>query len=121
LTPSYAHRFSAVNSGIPACLTGSLESTYETLSVKINPDYMAGKFRLLFGSFFRSVHQLWLEVIGALFIALAAVFAMSAFQEYRKLTISQGAGFWVVTTAAVLSVVTLCFGIHSFWKARKLR
>ena len=81
---------------------------------------MAGKFRLLFGGIFRSLHQLWLEVIGALFIALAVIFALSAFQEYRKLATSQG-GAWIVVSAVLLSLATLGFGIHSFWKARKLR
>ena len=77
---------------------------------------MAGKLRLIFGDFFRSLHQLWLEVIGALFVALAVVFGASAVSEYRK-----GAGLWIVASAVFLSLLTFGFGIHSFWKARKLR
>ena len=82
---------------------------------------MAGKFRILFGDFFRSLHQLWLEVIGALFIALPVVFGASAIQEYRKYSASEEVGVWLFTSAAGLSLLTLAFGIHSFWKARKLR
>ena len=82
---------------------------------------MAGKLRLLFSDFFRSVHQLWLEVIGALFLALGVVFAISAFQEYRKISEAGSSGSWAVASAGVLSFVTFAFGIHSFWKARKLR
>ena len=81
---------------------------------------MAGKLRLIFGDFFRSMHQLWLEVIGALFLALAVVFGVSAVQEYRKLSNPEGAGTWVVIAAVVLSLLTFVFGLHSFWKARKL-
>ena len=84
-------------------------------------DPMAGKLRLIFGDFFRSLHQLWLEVIGALFLALAVVFAVSAFQEYRKIANAEGAGLWIVISAVFLSLLTFGFGIHSFWKARKLR
>ena len=82
---------------------------------------MAGKLRIIFGDFFRSLHQLWLEVIGALFLALGVIFGISAFQEYRKLATTKGTGYWVVGSAVVLSLVTIAFGIHSFWKARKLR
>jgi hypothetical protein len=92
-----------------------------TVSVKMISGTMAGKLRLIFGDFFRSMHQLWLEVIGALFFALAVVFAISAVQEYRKLADVEGAGIWIVMSAAVLSILTLGFGVHSFWKARKMR
>ena len=84
-------------------------------------DSMAGKLRIIFGDFFRSLHQLWLEVIGALFLALGVIFGFSAFQEYQKLGQAEHAGPWVVVSAAVLSLLTIAFGIHSFWKARKLR
>jgi hypothetical protein len=82
---------------------------------------MAGKFRLIFGDFFRSMHQLWLEVIGALFLALSVVFGLSAVQEFRKYSTDQDTGLWLITSATALSLITLAFGIHSFWKARKLR
>jgi hypothetical protein len=82
---------------------------------------MGGKFRLLFSDFFRSMHQLWLEVIGALFLALAVIFGLSAVQEFRRYSAAQDSGLWVFAAATALSLVTLAFGIHSFWKARKLR
>jgi hypothetical protein len=82
---------------------------------------MAGKLRLIFGDFFRSMHQLWLEVIGALFFALGVIFGLSAVQEYRKLETVEGTGPWIIGSAAVLSLLTFGFGVHSFWKARKLR
>ena len=82
---------------------------------------MSSKLRVIFHDFFRSAHQLWLEVMGALFLVLGVAFALSAFREYRKLdTLSETPG-WLVIAAAALSVLTLAFGIHSFWKARKLR
>jgi uncharacterized membrane protein len=80
---------------------------------------MAGKFKLAFGSVVRSLHQLWLEVTGTFLIAFAAVFGYHAVKEYRKYGQSDDSILWVIA-AAGLSLVTLSFGIHSFWKARKL-
>ena len=81
---------------------------------------MAGKFKLAFGSLFRSLHQLWLEVTGAFLLLFAAAFGFYAVREYRKFPESADS-LWGVAGAAGLSVLTLGFGIHSFWKARKLR
>jgi uncharacterized membrane protein len=80
---------------------------------------MAGKFKLAFGSVVRSLHQLWLEVTGTALLAFAAVFGYHAIKEYRKYGESADNMVWVIS-AAGLSLVTLSFGIHSFWKARKL-
>jgi uncharacterized membrane protein len=80
---------------------------------------MAGKFKLAFGSVVRSLHQLWLEVTGTCLIAFAAIFGYHAVKEYRKYGQSDDSILWVIA-AAGLSLVTLSFGIHSFWKARKL-
>ena len=81
---------------------------------------MAGKFKLAFGSLLRSLHQLWLEVTGAFLLLFAAAFGFYAVREYRKFPESADS-LWGVAGAAGLSVLTLGFGIHSFWKARKLR
>jgi hypothetical protein len=41
-------------------------------------------------------------------------------KEYREYVASVD-NPWGIIGAAALSVLTLGFGIHSFWKARKLR
>jgi hypothetical protein len=84
---------------------------------------MAGKIKLIFGSLLRSLHQLWLEVVGSLFVVLSFAFGATAVKEYRKYTDSSLAGkkMWLLISVALMSVLTLAFGIHSFWKARKLR
>jgi hypothetical protein len=81
---------------------------------------MAGKFKLAFGSFVRSLHQLWLEVTGAFLLIFAAAFGFYGVNEYRKLPES-AASLWEILGAVGLCFLTLGFGIHSFWKARKLR
>ena len=75
---------------------------------------------MAFGGLFRSLHQLWLEVTGAFLLVFAAAFGFYAFREFRNIQVSVG-NLWEVIASAGLSILTLCFGVHSFWKARKLR
>jgi len=82
---------------------------------------MAGKFKVIFADFLRSLHQLWLEVIGAFFIAFALAFGFHAFKEYRRYVAAAEGITWQFGFAAALSLLTFAFGIHSFWKSRKLR
>jgi hypothetical protein len=81
---------------------------------------MAGKLTTMFSRLWKQLHQLWLEVIGALFLVFSAAFGFHAVSEYRK-----SAGFPEnpagIVGAAILALLTLGFGVHSFWKARKLR
>jgi hypothetical protein len=76
---------------------------------------MAAKFKLIFGSFLKSIHQLWLQFTGAFLLIFGVAFGFHAMKEAR------GDNVLAVVAAASLSLVTLVFGIHSFWKARKLR
>ena len=80
---------------------------------------MAGKFKMVFGGLIRSLHQLWLEVTGTFLIGFAAAFGYNAFKEYRKYTVSPD-NLWMLATMVGLCLTMLGFGIHSFWKARKL-
>lgn len=80
---------------------------------------MAGKFKLAFGSLLKSLHMLWLEVTGAFLLAFAAAFGFYAVKEYRRFPESTD-NLWGIVGAAGLSALTLGFGIHSFWKSRKL-
>ena len=90
------------------------------LSSKMHTADMAGKFKIVFGKLLKSLHQLWLEVTGTFLLIFAGVFGYYAFKEYRKLP-ETTENIWGIGAAAGLSVLTLGFGIHSFWKSRKLR
>lgn len=81
---------------------------------------MAGKLKIVFGSFLKSIHQLWLEVTGTFLLIFAVVFAYYAIKEYKKFP-ETTENLWGIVAAAGLSILTLAFGIHSFWKSRKLR
>ena len=82
---------------------------------------MAGKAKLIFKDVIRSLHQFWLEISGVLFIGFSAIFGLHAVQEYRKYTATTEGEDWQLVSATALSIVTFVFGIHSFWKSRKLR
>ena len=82
---------------------------------------MAGKFKAAFGSLFKSLHQLWLEVTGTFMLLFAAALGFYAVKEYRKFPDPEADGMWQVVAAFGLSLLTVGFGVHSLWKARKLR
>jgi hypothetical protein len=86
---------------------------------------MASKLKTIFGGLFRTIHTLWLEVMGALFLVFAVMFGIYAVQAYRSyaaITGHNGAApsLLMIVSAAGLSLLTFGFGVHSFWKARKL-
>jgi hypothetical protein len=45
---------------------------------------MTRNLKLIFGDFLKSLRQLWLEVVGGIFLALGVVFVLAAIQEYRR-------------------------------------
>ena len=83
---------------------------------------MAAKLKVIFGNLLKSMHQLWLQFTGAFLIVFGAAFGFHAVKEYRKYAESTESGdsILALVAAASLSLLTLAFGIHSFWKARKL-
>ena len=86
---------------------------------------MPSKFKLIFGDFLRSVRRLWLEMMGALFLALALMFVLNTIAEFRKTTDPFRNWDWrtgfAIVGSAFFSVLMVAFSFHSFWKARKMR
>ena len=82
---------------------------------------MAGKLKQMFGGVVRSLHQLWLEVTGTFLVIIGLVLAWHVVQSYRNQAAEGEKQIWQLLASAVLSAVTLAFGIHSFWKSRNLR
>ncbi len=60
----------------------------------------------------RPIHILWNQMIGFLFIVLAAIFG------YRVVRAKEPVGLQLVGAAFV--VLIAWYGISSFWKARKI-
>lgn len=81
---------------------------------------MAGRIKSAFKDTFRILHTFALEVMGGFFVALALVGGTSVVQEYRRYTDGAEGAVWRVVLAVVFSVAMLAFGVHTFWKSRKV-
>jgi hypothetical protein len=69
-------------------------------------------------SFSRAAHQLWLEVMGLLFLIMALSFAIGTVREYGKYHAGgTGAGRVAITFCCALTFAW--FGLSSFWRARR--
>lgn len=68
--------------------------------------------------FARVLHQLWLEVTGFVFLALAGIGVFACGREY---TLHQAgkAGWGRVLVAVCFTLVFAWFGASSFWRVRK--
>ena len=85
---------------------------------------MSGKFKVIFGDFLRSARKLWLEMMGALFLALAVIFSLNTVAVYRKASHVISSWDWQtgfsILGSGFFSVLMLIFSLQSFWKSRKL-
>ena len=72
-----------------------------------------------FGNVFRILRRIWLEVTGAIFLALAAFGVPGAIREWRLL--EEGGSVLRLVTTILFIVMMAGFGIYSFWKSYRLR
>jgi hypothetical protein len=70
-------------------------------------------------SFGRVLHQLWLEVTGFTFLALAAVGAMAGIREYGKYQSGHASGPARLLLAVCFTVSFTWFGLSSFWRVKR--
>jgi hypothetical protein len=70
-------------------------------------------------SFGRVLHQLWLEVTGFTFLAMAAVGAMAGVREYGKYESGHATGPGRLLLAICFTVSFGWFGLSSFWRVRR--
>jgi hypothetical protein len=81
---------------------------------------MLERIRTSFKHTFRVLHTFALEVIGGFFLALAAYGGLDALRRYREYVAGGQGGLGIVLDALfILSM--LAFGLHSFWKSRKIQ
>jgi hypothetical protein len=69
------------------------------------------------------LHQLWLEVTGFTFLAMAGVGAMAGVREYGRYQSGHATGLGRLVLAVCFTVTFAWFGLSSFWrvKRKKLR
>ena len=70
-------------------------------------------------SFGRVLHQLWLEVTGFTFLAMAAVGAMALVREYGRYQSGHATGPARLVLAVCFTVSFTWFGLSSFWRVNK--
>lgn len=73
-----------------------------------------------FSEVIRILRLIWLEVTGAIFLALAAFGLPSAIREWRLLQGDNGSLIRFSTTVLFIGMMA-AFGIFSFWKSRRFR
>ena len=70
-------------------------------------------------SFGQVLHQLWLEVTGFTFLAIAGIGAMAGFREYGKYQSGHAAGPGRLVLAICFTVSFTWFGLSSFWRIKR--
>jgi hypothetical protein len=70
-------------------------------------------------SFGRVLHQLWLEVTGFTFLALAAIGAAAGMREYGKYQSGHAAGPGRLVLAVCFTISFTWFGLSSFWRVSR--
>jgi hypothetical protein len=75
--------------------------------------------RAIARSFGRVLHQLWLEVTGFTFLAIAGIGALAGLREYGKYQSGHAAGPGRLVLAVCFTVSFIWFGVSSFWRVKK--
>jgi hypothetical protein len=75
--------------------------------------------RATVGSFGRVLRQLWLEVTGFTFLAMAAVGAMAGVREYGRYQSGHATGPGRLLLAVCFTVSFAWFGLTSFWRVKR--
>ena len=65
------------------------------------------------------LHQLWLEVTGFTFLAMAAVGVVAGVREYGRYQAGRAGGPGRLILAVCFTVSFAWFGLSSFWRVRK--
>jgi hypothetical protein len=70
-------------------------------------------------SFGRVLHQLWLEVTGFTFLAIAGIGALAGMREYGKYQAGHATGPGRLVLAICFTVSFTWFGLSSFWRVKR--
>ena len=70
-------------------------------------------------SFGRVLHQLWLEVTGFTFLAIAGIGALAGMREYGKYQSGHATGPGRLVLAVCFTISFIWFGVSSFWRVKK--
>ena len=68
----------------------------------------------------KPLHILWNEIIGFIFIVLAAVWGVPSVFRYWREFVQHGGSPSKLVFAGVFTAIMGYYGISSFWRARKI-
>jgi F0F1-type ATP synthase membrane subunit a len=77
-----------------------------------------GAVRATVRSFAHALHQLWLEVTGTLFLAIAAFGAVALVREYMRYEAGRATA-GRVAIAVCFTLAFAWFGLTSFWRVKR--
>ena len=80
---------------------------------------MLAALRATAHSYGRVLHQLWLEVTGFVFLAIAGVGVVAGLREYGKYQSGHAAGPGRLLLAICFTASFAWFGVSSFWRVRR--
>lgn len=67
----------------------------------------------------KPLHSLWNELLGFTFLALAVMLIRPVWKNYQEMSADAGQ-FIKFLLSAIFFVTMLGFGLHAFWKARRI-
>ncbi len=67
----------------------------------------------------KPLHSLWNELLGFLFLALAVMLVRPVWRNYHEIE-GDPAQFIKFLLSAIFFLTMLGFGLHAFWKARRI-
>jgi len=79
-------------------------------------------FEMVLPGVMKPLHALWNEVLGFLFLAIAVFMVRPTWKAWQKINEGGDDGQAVVGLIGGVALMTvgLIFGIHGFWKARRI-
>lgn len=79
-------------------------------------------FEIVMPGVIKPLHALWNEIIGFLFLAIAVFMIRPTWKAYQKFQTdaNPGEGLVGLVGGGTLILVGLIFGLHGFWKARRI-
>jgi len=98
--------------GVVARVTGQQARRSRTLNA------VMGGVRTTLRSFGHVLHQLWLEVMGTVFLSMAAFGAVALVREYTKYEAGRATA-GRVAIAICFTLMFAWFGVTSFWRTRR--
>jgi len=98
--------------GVVARVAGQQAGRSRTLNA------IKGAVRATVRSFAHALHQLWLEVTGTLFLAIAAFGAIALVREYMRYEAGRATA-GRVAIAVCFTLAFAWFGLTSFWRVKR--